>query len=388
MAQRKPTVLFLAAWYPTPNNKSHGIFIRNHAMALSRFCHVIVVYAYSHHQATVFSKTRVNDNFEEWMLAYKKTTTSVTLLSTLIKYIDFKKAYRLLARELMLAKTDITSIIVNTVYPTAIALPLFKTQWPVPYSIIEHWTGYLPEDGNYRGPLMKYYTGKTIAGANNTFCVSQKQIQAMQEHGLNGHYKLIYNVVDTAVFKPVGHNSSQKPLLISVSSLDERQKNITGLLNVIGALQKKGDDFDFVFIGGTAALAEHYRLRAAKLNLKNVLFAGSKTPAEIAAYMQKAKAFVLFSNYENMPVVVLEALACGLPVFSSDTGCLNTIVKPEFGRLVEIGDESALAENLSALLRGQLNFNSAEMSAHIHSVASYGVVGKQLYDHSSALPES
>ncbi len=385
MAQRKPTVLFLAAWYPTPHNTSHGIFIRNHAMALSRFCHVIVAYAYSTQEATPITKTNVNPYFEEWLLAYEKTRVALPLLSNLIKFLGFRKAYRSLARELALENTNVRAIIVNTVYPTAIALPLFKKQWAVPYSIIEHWTGYLPEDGNYRGALMKHYTSKTIAGAHKIFCVSQKQMQAMQQQGLKGNYELIYNVVDTSVFKPSVHAASRKPLLISVSSLDERQKNITGLLNVIGTLQKNGVDFDFVFIGGNATITEHYRRLVASLNLRNVLFAGSKTPAEIAAYMQKAKAFVLFSNYENMPVVVLEALACGLPVFSSDTGCLDVIVKPEFGRLVKIGDESALAENLSALLKGQLSFNNEEMSAYIHAVAAYGVVGKQLYDHCKSL---
>jgi L-malate glycosyltransferase len=388
MAQRKPTVLFLAAWYPTPLNTSHGIFIRNHALALSSYCRVIVAYAYSAQEASPITKTSVNPNFEEWLLAYKKTRVALPLLSSLIKYHGFRKAYRSLARELALEKTDVRSIIVNTVYPTAIALPLFKKKWAVPYSIIEHWTGYLPEDGNYSGTLMKHYTSKTVAGAYKIFCVSQKQMQAMQQQGLKGNYELIYNVVNTAVFKPSGHAAAQKPLLISVSSLDERQKNITGLLHVIGALQKKGLDFEFVFIGGNATLAEHFRRQAAGLNLRNVLFAGSKTPAEIAAYMQKAKALVLFSNYENMPVVVLEALACGLPVFSSDTGCLDIIVKPEFGRLVTIGDESALAENLSSLLSGQLNFNNAEMSEYIHAVAAYGVVGKQLYDHCKSLLEA
>ena len=47
MSQNKQTILFLASWYPTPQNKNHGIFIKNHALALSNLMPVIVVYAYS-----------------------------------------------------------------------------------------------------------------------------------------------------------------------------------------------------------------------------------------------------------------------------------------------------------------------------------------------------
>jgi glycosyltransferase involved in cell wall biosynthesis len=46
-------------------------------------------------------------------------------------------------------------------------------------------------------------------------------------------------------------------------------------------------------------------------------FMGEKMPTEVAEYMQQSDFFVLFSNYENSPVVISESLACGKPVISS-----------------------------------------------------------------------
>lgn len=153
------------------------------------------------------------------------------------------------------------------------------------------------------------------------------------------------------------------------------------MLKVIKAVQSNNPDFDFVFVGGNGDLASHYNTRVKELGLHNVLFTGSKPPAEIANLMQKAKAFVLFSNYENMPVVVLEAMACGLPVISTKTGCLDEIVLPTFGKLVNIGDEKTMAKTLEDVMKGKLSFDRQGMSDYISSVASYDVVGGLLYRH-------
>lgn len=387
MAPGKPTVLFLSAWYPTPLNKSHGIFVRNHALALSRFCKVVVAYAYTSEESetNTITKNTVNENFEEWLLPYSKTRTKIPLLSQLVKLLKFKKAYRTLAGELHENNYNIKAIQLNVIYPTVLAWPAFKKYWPAPHSILEHWTGYLPGDGNYKGLLMKYYTKKAVAGASKIFHVSPQQQKAMQQHGLAGNYELIYNVVDISVFNTAQLKRPQRPLLLHVSGLGQDQKNIRGILKVAAALQKKNYDFDFVFIGGDANIIAQWEEQAKKLHLKNIRFTGHQSPAQISLQMQSASAFVLFSNYENMPVVVLEALACGLPVISSNTGCLETLVDPGFGKLVPVGDEEALAKTIEQVLRTELDFDSQAMSDFIQSRATSTIVGQQLYDHYKAL---
>ena len=110
MAQAKtPTVLFLASWYPTPVNKSHGIFIKNHALALSKFVNVVVVYAYSNQQVNNFTiqTNTINQNFTEYIVEYKKVNSTIPIVSQFQKWQRLKKAYKLLLQTLINNKINI-----------------------------------------------------------------------------------------------------------------------------------------------------------------------------------------------------------------------------------------------------------------------------------------
>ena len=362
MSQNQQAILFLASWYPTPQNTNHGIFIKNHALALSKYNPVIVVYAYS---TTNITETKITKNkqgnFEEWLLEYKKEGSSIPLISPLIKYNRFKAAYKTLLNELINCNVSIKAIQLNTIFPAAICLSIFKNHFKVPHVIVEHWSGYLPEDGNYKGFLYTYFTEKAITSASKIFYVSEKQKNAMLNHGLNGNYELIYNVVDTNIFKQDARVKNQKPLLLHVSSLVEKEKNINGTLKVIKHLQDLNLSFDFLVVGGNEKAVSHYQEKVAQLKINNTTFVGEKTPSEVAAYMQKAHALILFSNYEGMPVVVLEALATGLPVFTSKVGQLPNLITDELGKLVSVGNEAELENILQEFLEGKLKFESQKM---------------------------
>ena len=381
MSHDQKPILFLASWYPTPQNINHGIFIKNHALALSKYMPIIVVYAYSSSEAkqTKITKNK-QGNFEEWILEYKKVDQTIPVLSSIIKYKRFKNAYATLLKELISNNISIKAIQLNTIFPAAISLHLFKDQFKVPHTIVEHWSGYLPEDGNYKGFMQTYFTKKAVATASKLFYVSEKQKNAMLDHGLNGDYELIYNVVNTSVFCENKTIKSSKPLLLHVSSLVEKEKNISGTLSVIQKLQKANYQFDLLIVGGNESSISKYKQKAEVLGLKDVTFTGEKNQIEVATYMQQAHALILFSNYEGMPVVVLEALATGLPVFASKVGQLPNLITDDFGKLVSVGNEIELEITLGEFLDGKLKFDPEKMVDFISKNASQDIVGKKLAD--------
>lgn len=375
-----PAILFLASWYPTPQNKNHGIFIKNHAIALSKYAPVIILYAYSSSEVNDFKITKNKQgNLEEWLIAYKKVS-NLSLLTPIIKYWRFKKAYTILLKELIRKNSSVKAIQVNTIFPAAFVVSFFKNYFKVPVTIVEHWSGYLNEDGNYKNFIQKIFTQKCVALARKIYYVSEKQKHAMISHDLNGNYELIYNVVNKAIFNERPSAKSIKPLLLHVSSLTEREKNISGTLNVIKKLQEANYTFDFLVVGGSEQLVVYYKEKAKQMGILNTLFVGEKTQEEVATYMQQANALILFSNYEGMPVVVLEALATGLPVFASSVGQLPYLITNDFGKLVSVANEEELETNLKDFLDGKLKFDSQKMSDFISKNASQEVVGKKLAD--------
>jgi glycosyltransferase involved in cell wall biosynthesis len=86
----------------------------------------------------------------------------------------------------------------------------------------------------------------------------------------------------------------------------------------------------------------------------NIRSFGTVPNGRILAMMKSAKLLVLASYSEGFPMAVLEAMACGLPVVTTDVGALASLVKENInGYLIEPGDVEELGENIVRLLKDQ-----------------------------------
>jgi glycosyltransferase involved in cell wall biosynthesis len=82
-----------------------------------------------------------------------------------------------------------------------------------------------------------------------------------------------------------------------------------------------------------------------------VSFAGHLEVASLLNEIRRSQTVVLFSNQENTPAILAQAMAAGRPIVASRVGGIpEMITDGENGYLVDAGDEAALAERLAALL--------------------------------------
>ena len=95
---------------------------------------------------------------------------------------------------------------------------------------------------------------------------------------------------------------------------------------------------------------EKHELQATS-NSSNIIFMSTVNNLTIPEIMNCADVFALSSHREGMPTVVLEALACGVPVVSTDAGDVSKVVKDDItGYLIKRRDEEDFANGLSKVL--------------------------------------
>lgn len=128
-------------------------------------------------------------------------------------------------------------------------------------------------------------------------------------------------------FRPLNKNelrnkygfSLSEKLVLYVGRL-EKEKQVDQIIRSFGQIDAK------LIIVGDGREESSLKNLAKELNLINVIFMKGIAHDHIPEIMNCADALVLFSKYEGMPTVVLEALACGKPVISSDVGDVRKAV--------------------------------------------------------------
>ena len=200
----------------------------------------------------------------------------------------------------------------------------------VPYIIVEHWSGYLPENGQFRR-ISRFKRDLYRHIANNAemiLTVSEPLQKAMQACGIeNEHWGTIDNVVDDFFFEPrVKSQESRVKTLLHVSCFDERAKNVKGLLRAAKMLSEKRQDWKLKLVG-TGVDYQEVRAYADRLEIPEGLleWTGELTPQQVADEMHRADALVLSSRYETYGVVLAEAYAAGLPILSTPVGIAEEV---------------------------------------------------------------
>ena len=120
--------------------------------------------------------------------------------------------------------------------------------------------------------------------------------------------------------------SSDDEVLMSVGRLDH-QKDPMLLLESF-ALVNRARPATRLIVVGDGVLRSALVDRAQELGLNGrVDFAGMRSPTEVAELLRLADVFLLSSAYEGMPMCVLEALGCGVPVVTTGVGEVARVVR-------------------------------------------------------------
>lgn len=350
-------ILFLCSWYPSEVFPTNGDFIQRHAEAVNREHQVSVLHIVSNPSVNKTEIEVTEKGSFKMYIAYIKPSRFF-----FIKWIRFWFAYKKIIQQI----AEIDVVHVNRIFPLGIFALFLKSKRKLNYIISEHWTGYHFTDTKPLSWFEKMISKRIVKNAHFTCPVSDDLKKSMIKTGLVGNYIKVPNVVDTNLFQPKETNSGQFTIT-HISDLNDEHKNISGMLRVANKLSEKLNDFTWNFIGGKR---DAYSKLLSELDFHNakINFIDHVPHQEIVSYLNQSDVFVLFSNYENLPCVILEAFSSGTPVISTNVGGIKEYFPKEFGQLIKKGDESALLNALVGLQELPIN-KSEEM--HKYAVENF-----------------
>ena len=212
-----------------------------------------------------------------------------------------------------------------------------KKKFNVPYVITEHSTAFAR--GLVRQKLDKKIK-EICQQASSLTCVSTP-FKKLLENRYGFKFSVLFNIVDKLFFEhPISIRDENTFTFINVAFMDEKKNQ--ALLIETFAKQFKNTNKKLVLIGN-GALENTLKELTVKLEInKQVFFLGRLSREEVCAEMLKADCFVLTSNYETFGVVLIEALASGLPLIATKCGGPEDIVNSSNGILIDVNNQMQL----------------------------------------------
>ena len=342
--KKKLHILFLCGWYPSNVLPKNGDFIMRHAKTVSAKHVVSVLHIIS---KPGISKTEIEvkkDNNFQTYIAYTKPSKNPFL-----KLYRFWFAYQALLKEI--GGFDIVHL--NKLYPFGLLALHLKKIKKLPFIISEHWTGYHLKEKKSLPWLEQILSKKITANASFVCPVSNDLKNSMLKSGLVGTYEIVPNVVDTVLFKP-SDTVNNVFTITHISSLLDKHKNISGMLRVAKQLEDYIDSFQWNFIGGTE---DQFKNLIKNLDFKKnqVCFIDHIDHKKVPDFLNASDVFILFSNYENLPCVILEAFSCGVSVIATKVGGIQEFFPNEFGFLIDKKNEQQLLDKIISLYKEPKN---------------------------------
>jgi glycosyltransferase involved in cell wall biosynthesis len=192
---------------------------------------------------------------------------------------------------------------------------------------------------------------QVLSRMDHVFAQSSYTHQLLKQLVPEGRLSIGAPGVDTLVFKP--GEPAAIPYLLSVARFSDPRKNVRMLFRAYCLLRERLPDAPLLVLAGSDGPTEADWELAGRLGIAGwIEFRKNPGVEELAKLYREAMLFVLSSNEEGFGIVVVEAMASGIPVLCTRCGGPESIVKDgETGYLTPISDPEAMAQRLEQLVR-------------------------------------
>ena len=340
-------VLVIPSWYHTTFNRIRGIFFKDQALAIADKVDKVGVVAPVLISIKEIFKTKLLSFEEErctdqGLFEYIQPILAFPFLKRYNRYLQFRIGKKM-AKKYILENGLPDIVHLQSALAGKLALWLQK-EYQIPFIVTEHSSAF----------QRKQLSSSEISLAQEVFSSSNCNV-AVSDVLANDLFMLfkqdfivIPNIVDTDYFTPA-KQKNKKFTFLNVAHLNSN-KNHQLLIKAFAELVKEKDAH--LVIAGAGEERKQLEKLIVSLGLeKKVLLFGKANREEVKLLMQQANCFVLSSKVETFGVVLIEAMACGLPVISTKCGGPNKIIDVELGILCSLNISSLYQSMLDMIVK-------------------------------------
>ena len=368
MKVARPAVAVFSLLFPSEAQPQAGLFIRERMFRIANRCRVVVVSPrpwfpfqglirrFRPHFRPPAPRFEEQEGVEIHRPRFLSVPGVFKTLDGLLLALGSYGTFRRLKKEGRVQVID-----AHFAYPDGFAAGLIGRRLGLPVCVTLRGT----EVRFVRNIALSRQVRRALQRAARVFSVSQSLADLAVGLGIPGEkITVVPNGVDVEVFHPLDRNMARRDLnlpldariLVSVGALVER-KGFHRVIELLPRLKERFPQICYLIVGGPSPEGDwSTRLHelAARLGVADcVRFTGPLPPAMLKVPLSAGDVFVLCTRNEGWANVFLEAMACGLPVVTTDVGGNREVIcRPELGTIVPFGDSEGLFQALSdALIR-------------------------------------
>jgi glycosyltransferase involved in cell wall biosynthesis len=383
-------ILFVSYTWPDEKDPLKGIFIKEHALAISQNHAITVLVVNSFYrkgilfpkikqQATTEGKLSVNRIECQVPRFYKKFFLGAIVsfaLQLICHYLFSKK---------ILSTKKIDLIHLNTIVPFYLCYLYFPIYKNYPMLLTEHSGAFIMSgkgELNFQMKQLKWLMSKLInhPRIKAVTAVSDLLRKTLQtDFTITKTIHVVHNVVDMGGV-PTDSKERNLPIRICLAAIWQAPKNLVAFVELLHRLDWNVLPQVDIHIYGRGP---QYDIAKANCSLNFVHFGSVLTKEELFQELKKAHLLIHPTNSETFSCIVAEALCSGTPVLSNKTGIMLEVINESNGIAVDVGDEQAFERAFIKILHqikddyfqsssisdtARKKFNAAEISKQFTAV--------------------
>ena len=249
-----------------------------------------------------------------------------------------------------------------------------KRRYHFPFVITEHWSKVLGDDVSSVLPVQ----ARVYELADQVICVSAALADSLKKR-FNVDSIVINNMVSDLFFKSSKVSREDGRFkFIAVGAL-RKDKCFDVLIDAFAQCNFPSQVSLSIVGGGMEQPSLEHKIKEYSLETQVELL-GVKTPEEVSGLLCQSDCYVLSSRLETFAIVVIEAMAKGLPVIATKCGGPESFMRPEDGLLIPKENTNELSKALQYMLEHHKEYDAEEIRQHCYESFSQDIIADRIID--------